>query len=116
LENNRRSVGRHFHHESVRIGFEKLAPAVLDFVFVKLAGLQPGNEEFPNARITQTPHPVVRAIPAVEVADDADLIGTWRPNSKRDPAPAFVSHHMRAQLFIDAIVLALAEEMKIEFA
>jgi len=27
-----------------------------------------------------------------------------------------VSQHMRAQLFIDAIVLAFAEEVKIEFA
>ncbi len=59
---------------------------------------------------------MVRAVPTVEVADDADLIGTRRPHSKRDPAPAFVSQHMRAQLFIDAIVLAFAEEVKIELA
>src|SRR2546429_4687795 len=49
LENNRRSIGRHFHHEGVGIGFEKLAPAVLDFVFVELTGLQTRNEKLPNA-------------------------------------------------------------------
>ena len=59
---------------------------------------------------------MVRALPTVEVADDADLIGTRRPHRKRNPAPPLVSHHMRAQLFVDTNVLAFAEEVKIEFA
>src|SRR5438309_9173330 len=40
LEYDRRSLRRHLHHERVGIGFEKLAPAFLDLVLVKLARLE----------------------------------------------------------------------------
>ena len=59
---------------------------------------------------------MLRAVPLVEVTHDANAFGIRRPHGKRDPGQAFVRHHMRAELFIDAFVFAFAEEMQVEFA
>src|ERR1051326_6280867 len=67
---NRRSIRRHFHHKRVRICFEKRAPPVFDFVFIKFARLETGNEKLPNSGTTQPAHSMSRAIPGIKISDD----------------------------------------------
>ena len=116
LECNRRSVGRNLHHKRVRIGFEKRAPSVFDFVLVQFTRRHAGDEKFPHARTSEQTHPMRRAIPFIEVANDGYAFGIRRPDCEGDAAPAFVSNQMRAELFIDAFVSAFTKEMQVEFA
>src|SRR6266550_3309983 len=56
------------------------------------------------------------AVPAIEVAGDADTLCVGSPDRESHAALTFVSNHMSAQLFVDSFVLAFAEEMEIHFA
>src|SRR6266404_1537843 len=116
LEGDRRGFGRDLHHECVRIGFEKLAPAVFDFVLVQLTRSQARNKKFPHARGSEQTHLVLRAIPFIEVANDGYAFCIWRPDCERDAGLAYVRDQMSAELFIDAFVSAFTKEMQVEFA
>src|SRR5206468_3286291 len=104
------------HHERVRIGFKKLAPSVFDFVLVQFTRRQAGDEKFPHARGSEQTHLMLRAIPFIEVANDGYAFCIRCPDGERDALPAFVRDQMRAELFVDAFVLAFAKEMQVEFA
>ena len=56
---------------------------------------------------------MLRSVPAVEVADDADVIRIWRPDRERDATFAFVREAVSPELFIDVLVPAFAEQMEI---
>src|SRR5438309_10909173 len=56
------------------------------------------------------------ALPPIKIADDTDTLCVRRPHRKGDAAFAFVSNHMRAQLFVNSFVLAFAEQVEIHFA
>src|SRR5712692_1243175 len=116
FEYDRRSFRRDFHHEGIRIGFEKLAPARIDLVLIQLTGLQSRNKKLPDAAVATTAHPMLRGIPTVEVANDADAPRVRRPHGECDAAISFVRDQMRAKLFVDAFVLAFAKEMQVKFA
>src|SRR6266540_5241164 len=72
LKDNRGGLRRDFHGKSIRIGFEELMPARLDLVLVEFTLAQAGNEKVPNAAITQPSHEMLRAIPIIEVTNDAN--------------------------------------------
>ena len=57
---------------------------------------------------------MLRAVPAVEVADHADAIRIRRPDRERDAQFALMCEAVSAELFIDAFVPAFAEEMKVD--
>src|SRR6185503_1739899 len=104
FEYDRRSFGRHFHQESIRVSFEEFVVSAADRVLVELARPQARDEGFPDARTAQRPHLVLRTVPAIEIADYADPTRIGRPNCERDAAFAFVSEAVGAELFIDAFV------------
>jgi hypothetical protein len=57
-----------------------------------------------------------RVVPVIEVADYADAIRCGRPHSERHAAFAFMSPAVRAELFVNPFVLALAEKVEIDIA
>src|SRR5258706_6635353 len=116
LEDDRRGVGWHLHHHGVGIGLKKPVTPGLDLVFVEFALLQAGNEEFPHAGTTQRPHLMAGALPVVEVTDNANAFSISGPHGESNSPRAFVGHHMRAELFIDVLMPAFAEQVQVEFA
>ena len=54
------------------------------------------------------------AVPAVEVADHADAIRVGRPDREVHAGRAADRHRVRAELVVDAGVLALAEQVEVE--
>ena len=59
---------------------------------------------------------MLRAVPLIEVTNDANAFSIWRPHGESDSAFAFVRDCMRAEFFIDPFVPAFAKQMQIEFA
>ncbi len=55
-------------------------------------------------------------IPLVEIADDADRIGVWRPHGKRHPRLTVDFGDVGAQFFVDAGVRSLIKEVEIEIS
>ena len=56
------------------------------------------------------------AVPAVEVADHADPLGVRRPHGEAGAAHAVRRADVRAELVIDAPLIALAEEIQVRLA
>ena len=54
------------------------------------------------------------AVPAVEVADDADPDRVRRPDGEMHAGDAADLQRMRAELLVDAGVVALAEQVHVE--
>ena len=74
----------------------------------------------PGTKISHTPldaeraHRMHASVPAVEVADDADAMGVGRPDGEVDAVGAADAQRVRAELVVDAGVVALAEQVEIE--
>ena len=78
--------------------------------------LHAGQEDFPDAAAEQLAHRVHAAVPAVEIADDADPPGVGRPDGEGAAAHAADLLEVRAELVVEAVVIALGEEVQVEFA
>ena len=81
---------------------------------ILLAVWQAWNEEFPDAAGRQHPHGMNAAVPAVEVADDADALPVWRPHRKVHTCGRSDRDSMRAQLFERSMMCAFAQQMQVE--
>ena len=75
-----------------------------------------GNEQLPDARRHEQPHRVHAAVPAVEVADDADALGVRRPHREVHADRRPDADAMRAELLERAVMRALAEQVQVEVA
>ena len=106
----------HLELLAVGVGLEKDRPAVAvaDFKLVQIAGAQIGNEQFPDAAAAAHPHRMHPAIPAIEVADDADPFGVGRPGRKQHAGDAVGFVRVRAQETVGVPVLAFAEQVQVE--
>ena len=62
------------------------------------------------------PHRHAPAVPVVEIADHADPARVRRPDREGDPLDAFMHDRMRAELAIAGEVVALDQQMDVEFA
>jgi len=75
-----------------------------------------GNENLPDARCAEQTHGMKRPIPTIEIADDADALRVWAPQTRsscREP----VNHaQLRAEFFVYAPFVAFAEQKQIRFA
>src|SRR5262249_9776126 len=110
-------IGRHL--SVIRIGIslqEGQPPTPANLVLVQRAGLEIGNEKLPNARAAETTHLMQAAVPAIKISDHTDPCGFRRPNGEGNALYAANPGGMCTQLFINAIVLAFPEQMKIEIA
>ena len=71
-----------------------------DLVFVFVAGAGAGHEDFPVA-VAAHAHGMAAAVPAIEVADDADAPRVRRPDHEGDAVHAVHLHRMRAELVVE---------------
>src|SRR3954468_15227796 len=85
-------------------------------VFVELAGAQSGHENLPEAAAEDLAHRHAPAVPAVELADHADPPSIGRPDREGDALHPFVPDCMCAELLIAGEVIALDQQMNVEFA
>src|SRR6266446_7859067 len=116
LVDDGRSVWRNLGIESVRVGLHERRPAPrFDLILIELAGLHFWNEDLPNTGIAERPHRMPRAVPVVEVADDAYPFRVWSPNGKRNSFYAFMRDHVRAELLVNLLVPTFAKEIEIKF-
>ena len=90
--------------ERDRIGLERQeAPGrIAHFVFVPLPLRQLGNEQFPDAGLVPQAHRMAPAVPDVEVADDADIVGVRCPDDKAAARDVAVLDHVRAEDIVEA--------------
>ncbi|OIQ79884.1 hypothetical protein GALL_383660 [mine drainage metagenome] len=109
------SAGPDLEAEAVRVGLDHgvAAVAVADFELVQAAHGQFRDEHFPHAARAERAHGVDAAIPAVEVADDADALRVRRPQRKTNPGDAFALVGVGAQHVVGAQQPAFAEQMQV---
>lgn len=101
--------------ESVGVGFfVDVTVLVFDFVFVVSADREFGNEEFPDSSGAAT-HLVLSSVPLVEVAEDRDVTGVRSPDSEVDSRDTVLGGEVSAEFFVDAVMVAFGEEMKVKF-
>src|SRR6185369_3545612 len=101
-------LGTALEVERVRIGllnFESEAPP-FDFEFVESLFAKTGNKYLPDTRARMKAHRVPASIPMIEIADEADALRVGRPHREVNAANAVDHPHVRAELFVVAIVRA----------
>ena len=108
-----RLIGLEGEGEGVGLQREGLARARDDLVLVAGALGHTRHEELPDAVAGVQAHGMAAAIPAVPVADHAHPLGVRRPHGEDDAVDLLQARRVRAELVVDAVVGALAEQMKI---
>ena len=112
-EDARRVARRLLGGERVRIGLEQqraVARRDLEAVERALGGV--GHDGLPDAGHAALLHRVRAAVPVVPLADDRHLRRVRRPDRERDALVGDV----RAELLVDALVPALADEVQVDVA
>src|SRR6266545_7336356 len=101
--------------EGVRIGLQRdrRARAGSDLELVARSLGHARQEELPDAIARMEAHRVVPAVPAVPVADHGDAPRVRRPDGEDDARHAVEDCRMSAQLVVDAVVRALAQEVEV---
>src|SRR5207244_3214314 len=109
-------VGAQLTAESVRIGFQgkHVSCRPDDFEFVDGAFGQFWNEDFPDAGRAARTHCMDTAVPAIEVADDADPASAGRPDGKLNAADACERDEVRAELLVSVVMAAFAHEIQVK--
>ena len=113
LRDDRRRQRRQLEAEAVGIGLEQQLAELRrsNLELVVLAVARAGDEDLPDAARLEPPHRVDAAVPRVEVADDADALGVGRPDAEMHAGGLADAHRVRAELVVDARVLALREQV-----
>ena len=98
----------------VRLERQKLTVGAEDLVFVEMTGAQARDEQFPEPADISHRHPP--AVPAVEVADDADPARIRRPHREGDALDTLMHQRMRSELAVAREVVALGKQMDVDLA
>src|SRR5256885_1923039 len=75
-----------------------------------------GKEQFPNTAAEQAAHRVDPAIPAVEIADDADPLRVRRPDGEVNALGVADLAKMSAEVFVKLVVIPFGKQMQIHLA
>ena len=117
VENDRGGLGTDLGGKRERIGFHRQMLAVrfddIELVMIADAGLR--NEQLPIADAAHA-HRMTSSVPEIEIADDADALGVRRQHHEGHAVDAVERHRMRAELVVDPLMGAFAEQMEIEVA
>ena len=102
----------------IGIGLQRQQAAIRadQLVFVEMARAQAGHENLPETAGVPPPHRHAPAVPVVEIADDADPPRVRRPDRERHPLDALMHDRVRAELLIAREMVALDQQMQVEFA
>src|SRR5439155_11178024 len=111
-------VGAQFGAKGVGISFEREdVPARADnFIFVDGVFLELGEKNFPDARGAASAHGMDSAVPAVEVANDADALCAGSPDREVNAPNAFKRYDVSAEFLVSVVMAAFAHEVEVEFA
>ncbi len=117
VEHDRGGLRPYLRGKGDRIGFQRqmLAVGADDIELVVIAGAGVRNEQLPIAGSAHA-HRVPARIPVVEIADHADAPGIRRQHHESDAVHALQRHRMRAELVVDALMGAFAEQIKVDVA
>ncbi len=97
--------------EGIGVGLDiELIQRGFYLVLVEVARSDARYEQLPNPGTSQHAHLVDPPVPLVEAAHHADPFGRRRPNRKGSPPDAVYLARVAAQLFIDPVMVALAEK------
>ena len=114
---HRRGLGRELGLVGVGIGLEQDVVILgEDLVLVPGAGTDLGQEQLPDPARSHRAHRVQPAVPRVEVADDAHRHGRRRPHRERGAGHALVRDHVRAEVLVELLVAALADQVQVQLA
>src|SRR5262249_48414058 len=116
-EDDRARAWRLLGPRGERVGLQKQRTVLAaDLELVDDALCELGYEELPDPGRAEAAHRMDAAVPAVEVADDADRAGTRRPDGKRRPRDTVQLARVGAQHALKLLVAALARQMEVELA
>ena len=114
---NRRVIRGRFKICAVRIRlhphFSLLVP---DREFVEFALGQAGHEQFPHARSAERAHRMIPRVPRVEITHERHARGIGCPDSEGHARDITHLALVRAEFFVDALLGALVEKIKILIA
>ncbi len=117
IVNHRGSFFSVLAEESERIGFQQQRTARRsDLELVVGAFADAGQEQFPDPAPEQSPHRIDPAIPAVEVADDADALRVRRPDREVNALRAAKVAQVRAEFFVELQMVSLGKQMQVHLA
>jgi hypothetical protein len=115
LGDDRGIVRPQLHLERIRVRLELRVPVrVLELEFVERARADLRHERLPHARAAARLQRVPMSVPVVEIADYADASRVRRPHREARARHAVARGSVRAELAMDVMVIALAEQVKIE--
>src|SRR5437764_14911116 len=77
---------------------------------------QPRHEKLPEPAGMALAHRHAAAVPGIEIADEADPLRVRRPDRERDPFDAVMQHRVRPKLLIAREMVALDEQVDVEFS
>ena len=72
-------------------------------------------ETFPNATGTRDMQRIGSAIPAIEIADDCDVLRRRRPHRELRPGDAIADRRVRAEFVVQPDVTAFVEQKEVLF-
>ena len=115
VPDDRGGLGPDLGREAVGVGLldEVAVDPALDLELVDLALDQAGEEDLPEAALSNSASGVGAAVPAVEVADHADPEGVGRPDGEVDPPDPLVGPDVGAELLVALVMRPLAEQMEV---
>jgi len=119
VPNDRGELGRDLVEDGVGVGLvdRVTIEARTDVILVERALADVRNEAFPDARGTLGLQTVTSFLPAVELANDTDVIGVGRPHREVGAivavgaGDAAARDHMSAQFIVQPKVAALVEQI-----
>ncbi len=103
------------HRKAVRIGLEDggAGPGA-DLVLVERARPDARHEQLPDPGTAAGLQRVLAAVPQVERTDHADAFCVGRPDGEPRAGQAVEFGRMRAELVVDRVVIAFAEQVQVE--
>ena len=88
----------------------------LDTELVQIALLYARHKTGVDPQRFLTLHVISLKIPAVEIAHYGNPAGIWSPHCKIDAFLAFIDNFMRAHLLINFVMIALTEQILVQFS
>ena len=117
VDHDRGGAGAELRRERHRIGLQRqlLALRTDDVELVMVASGRAGHEQFPVADAAD-PHRMPARIPEIEITDNADALRIRGEHDEADAIDAFELHRMGAELVIQPLMGAFAEQIEVEIA
>jgi hypothetical protein len=107
-----------FRREAQRVGLERqqFALRTQHLELVQGAGSHTRDEDLPHAGADALAHGVAATVPGVEIADDGDARGVWRPDGEMHPGNALVNDRVRTEAVVEIDLRSFAQQPVVDGA